>query len=91
MNLEALANEAIHNWDLRYRRGEITLQEAQFQIQRIKDAQGGQGGVVNRAQFVPRPRCASPITQAHHVNQGMGGGDRIRHHKRVAECLGRQH
>lgn len=41
MNLEILANEAINTWDLRYRRGEITLQEAQFQIQRIKDAQAG--------------------------------------------------
>lgn len=28
---------------------------------------------MNRAQFVPCPRCATPITHAHHVNQGMGG------------------
>lgn len=40
-NLEILAKAPIHNWDLRYRRGEITLQEAQFEIQRIKDAQAG--------------------------------------------------
>lgn len=23
--------------------------------------------------FSPCPKCAAPITQAHHVNQGMGG------------------
>lgn len=34
---------------------------------------GGRVGGLGMTTFKPCPLCAAPITQAHHVNQGMGG------------------